>query len=90
MIGNSENNDAFGETYFETFEITVRNRKAAPARVVVRESMYRWRHWEITEASQKWEKQDARTVHFPLDIPAGGEQKVTYTVRYTRRPSPAP
>ena len=75
-----------GETYDETFEVTVRNRKATPVRVTAREKLYRWRHWEITEASEKWEKVDAQTVHFPLDIPAGGERKVTYTVRYTRRP----
>lgn len=67
----------------ETFEIAIRNHKDEAAEVIVREHLYRWRNWEITEASADWEKQDARTIHFPLEVPADGEQTVRYTVRYT-------
>jgi len=67
----------------EKFEITLRNHKNAPAQVIVMENLLRWSNWEITESSDKWVKLDYRTVHFPVDVPAGGEKKVTYTVRYT-------
>ena len=40
-------------------------------------------NWEILSSSDKWEKQDYRTIHIPVAIPANGEKKVTYTVRYS-------
>jgi hypothetical protein len=67
----------------ESFEITVRNHKKEAAKVLVRENLFRWTNWEITKKSQDFEKQDYRTIHFPIEVPAGGEQKVTYTVKYT-------
>lgn len=67
----------------ESIEITLRNHKTTPVQVTVKESLFRWLTWNITESSDKFDKQDARTVHFPVDVPAGGEKKVTYTVRYT-------
>lgn len=67
----------------ESFEIAIRNRKEETARVIVREHLYRWSNWEITRANEEWEKQDSRTIHFPLEIPPDGEQIVRYTVRYT-------
>ncbi len=66
----------------ESFEIKVRNRKDAPVRVLVREVLYRGANAQITRKSHEFEKQDARTVHFPVEIPKGGEVVVTYTVRY--------
>jgi hypothetical protein len=67
----------------ESFEITVRNHKKEAVKVLVRENLFRWVNWEITKKSQDFEKQDYRTIHFPIEVPAGGEQKVTYTVKYT-------
>jgi hypothetical protein len=67
----------------ESFAITVRNHKPEPVRVTVREHLYRWVTWQITQASDRYEKQDARTVYFPIDVPADGEKTVRYTVRYT-------
>ena len=67
----------------ERFEITLRNHKTEPVRVVVKENLYRWVNWEITASSDKWEKQDFRTIHIPVDVPPDGEKKVTYTVKYT-------
>ena len=37
----------------------------------------------LTAASDKHEKQDSRTIHIPVDVPADGEKTVTYTVKYT-------
>jgi hypothetical protein len=72
-----------GRVITESFEIKVRNHKTEPVQVLVRESLFRWVNWEITKSSDKWEKQDYRTIHFPIDVPAGGEKTVTYTVKYT-------
>ena len=72
-----------GHVITESFEIKVRNHKQQPVQVIVRENLFRWTNWEITKSSDKWEKQDARTIHFPVDIAAGGEKTVTYTVKYT-------
>lgn len=75
--------DQRAHTMTETFRIQVRNHKDEPVTVQIRENLYRWTNWEIVEASDEWEKVDARTIHFPVEVPAGGEKTVTYTVRYT-------
>jgi hypothetical protein len=67
----------------ESFRITVRNQKEKDA-VQVRavEHLYRASDWEITAESAPHTKLDAGTVEWKLDVPAGGETSVTYTVRY--------
>ena len=75
--------DSAAKTLDETFEISVRNRKKDAATVVVREYLYRWNNWQITEKNHAFEKRDAQTIDFPLDIAADGEAKLTYTVRYS-------
>jgi len=68
----------------ESYEIKVRNRKEAESvTVLVKENLFRWATWEITDSSSKWEKQDSRTVHFAVDLKPGEEKTVTYTVKYT-------
>lgn len=61
----------------------IRNHKKEPAHVIIKENLFRWTNWEITEASDKWEKQDYRTIHIPVDVGPDGTKKVTYTVKYT-------
>jgi hypothetical protein len=68
----------------ESFEIKLRNHKTEAVKVIVKENLFRWLNWEIKESSDKWEKVDYRTIHFPIEVPAGGEKVVTYKVRYTR------
>jgi hypothetical protein len=67
----------------ESFEISVRNRKKEAATIVAREYLYRWSGWTIKSASRDYVKRDAETIDFPLTIPADGEAKFSYTVRYT-------
>lgn len=67
----------------ETIEVKLRNHKAEPVKVIIRESMYRWQNWEIVESSLQFEKQDARTIHIPLTLKPDEEAIVTYKVRYT-------
>lgn len=67
----------------ESFEIRVRNRKTEPVDVRVVEHLYRWVNWEILEQSHDFEKTDAQTVEFRVNVPADGEVVITYRVRYT-------
>jgi len=67
----------------ESFEIRIRNHKKTSVEVLVKETLYRWNNWEIVKASDKHEKYDANTVHFPIHVGRDSEQVVRYTVRYT-------
>lgn len=75
--------DTSRRTMTESFRIQVRNHQDRDARVIVKEPLYRWSGWEITETNHEFEKIDARTIHFTLDVAGRGEQTVEYTVRYT-------
>ncbi len=67
----------------EEFEIKVRNHKAQPVEVIVKENLYRWSTWSVISKSQEFTKEDARTIHFPLRVAKDGEAVVNYRVRYT-------
>lgn len=67
----------------ESFEITLRNHKKEAVNILIKENLFRWANWEITKKSDEFEKQDYRTIHFPVEVPTDGEKKVTYTVKYT-------
>jgi hypothetical protein len=67
----------------EEIEVKIRNRKDEPVKVIVKENLYRWVNWRIVAASHAYEKQDARTIHIPVTVPADKEAVVRYTVRYT-------
>lgn len=72
-----------GHVITETFEITIRNHKKEAAHVIIKENLLRWSNWEITQSSDKYEKQDYRTIHIPVDVEPDGMRKVTYSVKYT-------
>lgn len=75
--------DGSGRSVDETFEIKVRNHKAAPAEIRVVEHLFRWTNWNIVTSSAKFEKDDSQTVHFILQVPPDGERTVTYHVHYS-------
>ena len=77
------NINANGHLIEESFEIKVRNHKKEAVTVLVKENLFRWTNWEITDKSDDFQKQDYRTIHFPVQVPADGEKTVTYTVKYT-------
>ncbi len=52
-------------------------------KVIVKENLYRWVNWEITEKTHEFEKIDARTIHFPVTIEPDGEVTIRYTVHYS-------
>jgi hypothetical protein len=49
----------------------------------VKENLLQGAEWEVTARSEKFEKQNSLSIHIPVDVPAGGEKSVTYTVKYT-------
>ena len=67
----------------ETVEVKVRNHKTESVDVLVRETLYRWTTNDIVETTHQYQREDARTVHFPVTIPPDGEAVVRYRVRYT-------
>ena len=75
--------DVNAERMEETIEVKVRNHKTEPVDVLVREVLYRWTNNDIVESTHAYEREDVRTVHFPVTIPADGEAVVRYRVRYT-------
>ncbi len=71
-----------GRQSTQSYVITVRNHKAAPVRVIVREHPLRG-EWAVTTQSHPLDKIDQNTIEFPVDVPANGETVVSYTIRYT-------
>jgi hypothetical protein len=69
----------------ETFEIRLRNRKdEETVQIRIPERLTRGANWEILNASHPYEALNAFAIEFRVDVPAGEEVIVTYTVRYTR------
>jgi hypothetical protein len=76
--------DERGHVMTETIKIVLSNgKKDKPAKVIVKENLYRWVKWEITQESDEHKKIDARTIHYEVEVPADGKKEVTYTVKYT-------
>ena len=67
----------------ESVEIKLRNHKKEDVVVRVKEPMYRWLTWKITESNTEFKKLDARNVAWDVPVKADGETTVTYTVEYT-------
>jgi hypothetical protein len=64
------------------YRLTLRNHKPAPVRVTVVE--HPGGDWHITESSVPFTKKDAHTAEALVEIPAGGEKSITYTIRVER------
>jgi len=75
--------DTGAKTLRESFEIRIRNHKETPVTVNVQEVLYRWVNWDLLEASHDFDKLDARTVRFPVEVAAEGEATLRYEVRYS-------
>ena len=67
----------------ETIEVKLRNHKDEAVEVIIKETMFRWVNNDIMVSTHEYERQDARTVHFPVRVPANGETVLQYQVRYT-------
>jgi len=70
-------------TMSESVRIELRNRKQdEAATVTVRERLYRWAQWSMTNESQPSTKTSAQAVEWAVAVPAGETRDVTYTVTY--------
>jgi hypothetical protein len=73
-----------GRVIQETFEITLSNHKDDEVvQIRVPERLYRWSNWEILNTSHPYEKLNAHTIEFRVDVPPGEDVVVTYTVQYS-------
>lgn len=67
----------------ESYEIKLRNHKNEAVDIRVVEHLFRWLTWTIEEKSQSFDKRDAQTIEFSLNLKPDEEKTVTYTVRYS-------
>jgi hypothetical protein len=67
----------------EEIEIKLRNHKDSAVTVLVKENLYRWSNWTIKQKTHDYQKEDARTIYFPVTVAKDGEATVRYRVRYT-------
>ncbi len=76
---NSRQGDNWSE---ESVEIALRNHKEDNIEVRVIEHLDRGANWKISQNSHKFTKTDAATAEFLIPVPAKGETKLNYTVKY--------
>jgi hypothetical protein len=67
----------------ETAQIELRNRKDSAVTVFVDEKFPQWVNWQIDDATHKYEKRDANTARFTVEIPADSNATVKYTATQT-------
>jgi hypothetical protein len=67
--------------YENSYEIEVKNAKAEPITVTLREFVPG--DWKMIEESTAHQKRDAATAEWQLPVPAEGSAKLTYKVRIT-------
>jgi hypothetical protein len=75
--------DTSAKVMEEEIEVKLRNHKSQPVDVVVKENLYRWSNWKILTKSHEFQKEDSRTINFPVKVAKDGETVVRYRVRYT-------
>jgi hypothetical protein len=75
--------DARARWIEEEIEVEVRNHKDEDVEVQVREFLFRWSNWQVLSSSQAYEKEDARTILFPVKVPKNSNRTVRYKVRYS-------
>jgi hypothetical protein len=75
--------DTKGRWVEEEIEVKLRNHKTQPVNVIVKESLYRWSNWKVLTKTHNFDKEDARTISFPVRVAKDGETVVRYRVRYT-------
>ena len=64
----------------QTIEISLRNRKTEPVSITAVEHL--WGDWEILKTSHEYEKKDAYTAEFTVNVLEDSETKILYTVRF--------
>ena len=79
QVPSSQRGVAPRQRFTAAYRVTIRNAKAAPVTVDVRET--RAGQWVVTASSIPAEKLSAAEVRFRVAVPAKGEATLTYTVQ---------
>ena len=79
----NQTEDGANRVATQTIEVKLRNRKAEPVVIRVREHATRGGNWTLTAQSQPHEKVDATTFEFAVPLQPNEEKVVTYTIRTT-------
>lgn len=66
-------------TQEQTVEVKLRNHKEETLEITVVEHIYG--DWKITQNTHKYQKKDANTIEFTVEVPKDGETVVSYTYR---------
>ncbi len=74
------NNRQSGRHQWASFKVSVRNHKDTAVTVEVMAHPGAWGNWEIEKNTDAFEKQDAGTVVFKVEIPKDGEKVIEYTL----------
>jgi hypothetical protein len=73
-------NNIVGERRHEqSHQVELRNRKDSAVRVFVDETFPEYVNWDIVNANMAWDKRDAKTARFTVNIPADSNATVKYT-----------
>lgn len=79
--------DRDGRSMVEKISLTLSNAKKNTTSVRVTERLPRWSDWEMLSSSQPFDKRNAQTISFDVQIASEGETTLTYTVRYRWAPN---
>lgn len=74
--------DEHARSLREVVEVQVDNKARQAADIVVREYLWRWPAWRIDAEDHKGVRAGHQSQEYRLRVPAGGSQRVTYTVVY--------
>ncbi|MBB5351292.1 hypothetical protein HNR46_001528 [Haloferula luteola] len=81
-IANFESNER-QKWMRETVEVQLRNRSKEAKTIIVREHLWRGANWTIENPSLPFEKQDAQTIEFTVNLQPDEEKTLNYAAHYT-------
>jgi len=67
----------------ESVEILLKNRSKEDKTITVREPLFRWSGWEITESSVPFEKINSNHIEADIALAPDEEKTISYTVKYS-------
>ncbi len=72
-----------GKTAYQAeYQVSLRNHKSIPVKVTIQDHFSG--DWRITNSSIPFTKKDYRTAEATVEVAAGAEEKITYTIRVER------
>jgi len=78
--------DAAAGVMEEAIELKLSNAPAEPTEIRVKENLYRWRSWAVSNASLPFERVSANAIEFKLTLGAKANAEIRFVVRYRFTP----